>query len=614
MYMNSALNCFKGLYLGFSFDGYKTEEDIVTVGGETAQLMQFLQVNGAVKIVKRVLEHLPEHPLRKVAITICDLSPLISLPFIMFFSNLKQNGYTPAANSFTSYSFIKIPHVINPKLTDLLNFVSNHISDFLYITVCISSVALTLLGDKAYGISVLIPLALYEAKKRGLMTMKISEESKKYFKVSNLIGSLLFDSWLMRLVSIGSFCNVKTKDIDFVDGGIRKLLPIGGPSLKELHEPLIENKALTYYQMIEILDSDIDDFEINYAHCLKPAFDLNQLKSNKNFNEFQTLFDSINWEKNIILIEKKVASDEKFLEMIRVGISATSNEYVIKNFTECFDQFLNGRSKEEYLVNYLKKEFYGFVNVIREEKSGKGFIEELKEVKLNCEKILFYIEKIKDKDQFKFEDLMLKLAIDAGNYCLSGVKRTTKEIIRDTIIPEYINEAKDFDTDKSYELRLKMDLEQARRKLIEGFISSMIKENSDSILKDYYKSIHTFDISSQLFFYEFIPENDNASSLSYYFIFLFTWYLLSSVRLGLMKNYTEQLDAIIEDNESEFFWYVNRAINTNSNLTQDQKELLIERQTDPKRSLRKNQWIDQHVYEYHRLGLFMMGIIKKKNH
>ena len=145
-------------------------------------------------------------------------------------------------------------------------------------------------------------------------------------------------------------------------------------SLEELEAPLVERKNLTYDEIVGILQTPPDAFEINPAHCSKgPDNNLN-IPEDRNFEKLLTIFDSIDWldEKNFQILMRKLADDDKFQKFVMKQFPSAEVQYLtraVRNNSNSFpdydklpgfmdDYYSNLKSAyEKDLLAYLKLQF-----------------------------------------------------------------------------------------------------------------------------------------------------------------------------------------------------------------------------------------------------------------
>lgn len=193
---------------------------------------------------------------------------------------------------------------------------------------------------------------------------------------------------------------------------------------------------------------------------------------------------------------------------------------------------------------------------------------------------MFYLEQIKKNTgkKIEYEDILLKLALEAGNYCNIGIKRAFDEIYTQILYEHF----KQLDSDveqlnpdlEQFELKLLYSLEDCRYKIVAGkyqqALHVMAKNGQGQGIQD----IHLFNLITQclkLGFYPLTKEERKSFGLTG----LVYWTgVMKPMLTVLYTQYEEKLFSKIEEvgNESNYILY--KVIGDNRNLDKSQKEEL----------------------------------------
>ena len=116
-------------------------------------------------------------------------------------------------------------------------------------------------------------------------------------------------------------------------------------------------------------------------------------------------------------------------------------------------------SKEAFLTEQLRLQFHDFVSILCKEKAAKGNALDLQDAIESCRAILAYLNHA--PSSIEVEDILIKLAIEAGDYCARGIKRTSAEIHSGLV-------TKDNDPQKTYELTIRSHLQNVRQQIMQN--------------------------------------------------------------------------------------------------------------------------------------------------
>jgi len=374
------------------------------------------------------------------------------------------------------------------------------------------------------------------------------------------------------------------------------------PTLQEIDASVSLKKNLTFPEIMEILDAPDEDYAINPAHCSKPAGGLESFPSNTNFDQFITLFDEVDWKKNSVIL-KKLKDEEQFITFLMEQFPSTEKEDFIENFDFHINNLAKkvNLSKEQYAESWCRQQLTTFVAVLKGEKALKGTQKDLADTIYFSSKVLAHLESIQKSDSVSFEDDLLKIATEGGDYCARQLKNASSELTSNILrkgLPG--NEA---NLQKNHELKIGMALQEQRKLIVDSLYKTVVDQASvpNVISSD----IHTFDIYRLCLSLGFLPLTDHERA-NVGIIELLMWESYGMAQTMLYHEYRKNLCASIQTDSANSGVYIDQVIAENTELTDAQKDAIAERwmPTD-------NQSVAEVNQSFWRLMLVMMGVLRK---
>ena len=620
MSIHAYTNVLVGASLGYETLKLKAQEDEIKQGKNyyLSAFPQALQLSYLGAIVLKIQSVFKQtsvfHPLK----LLCNIGPILAIPFGFLNAAVKHHDYESLAKVYNSkrWALIKLPKTLYSWVSKPLAFLAEYGGDVIQVAIIASSVALIGLGQAAYGGAILTALTYGYIDRKGFIPRKVSLFIERYMPMISTLGVLAGGTLLARVfvaMSVSSVLapfSVHRYLQQRVDAIARFILRIQGPSLKEMDAPVVKNMKMSYEEICQILESHAVDYEVNPAHCSKPAICLDQLPSNKKFEHFLKLFDTIKWEQHYSLIVHKLKDDDRFIDFLRTNSTFKNKpELTFEDISACIEELAkkSKMSKEKYAVAWVRQEMATFVDILQGKRRAQGMQHDLAEAIEPCEKILAYLLTL--NQSVELEDALLKLAIEGGNYCALGIKRASNEILRGILLTRKGKETK-HDNPDDYEPQLLQALQNRRHHIVQAFY----KETAE-MLKVPAKAAddtHGFDIYRSylcLGFYPLTPFERRQMGLTE----ILAWEGYSTTRRRLYENYQENLvDAFQEVGAAHFPIYMRNMIHNNERLTEEQKEELIARlggysdQVD---------WsTEESIERFRHFLLVSLGVLRKMKH
>lgn len=608
--INQATELLVGWSTGAQFAVAKEKEDEIKQGKNyyLSAFPIFVQFAQLGVILSKVTDSLPAHSLKLPIKIACNLTPFVGLATSLFCASVKQGDYENLAKRYhqTPYAYIKLPEKLSGRAVSFFSFFAEHTGNILRVATIASSIALIALGQVRYGAGALTALAYQSLDQMGYVARQISLFMEIYSPTLSMLGAFIGGTFLVRVIAASSITSIMLPSVNQfiqrqIDSFVRsKLEGLQGPSLKEIDAPLVKKEQMTFVEMEKILNSTSWDYKINPAHCSKAAIALNTFPVDRDFKKILTLFDSIDWVSKSHLVVSKLKADDQFIDFLFKKNPEVKKED-LKNHIDIYIQALATEAKQtpaQYVVHWMREQIVKTVNVLTGKDRVKGTQQDLEESIYNCSIILAHLFSL--NNQVEKEDILLKIAIEGGDYCARGIKRMSNELLWG-IVNGGIQQGDAFDPINDYETKVRQALQNERYNLIQMFYKEILKSAPDVLTDD----VHGFDIYRLFFSLGFFPLTAferNRIGLPE----LMNWEMFSQIRLQMYSFYESSLDAVIHESEAEFGNYLLQLINQNELLSDKEKEDLLEKFTE----CNHGKWsVEYTQHNFHRLLLVRMGVL-----
>jgi hypothetical protein len=627
-----AINALRGFGNGYQLAISKMKEDEVRQGGNhfLASFPQITQITA----VSYVLYDNTIAPHIKTA---CKVVTYLSIPLCPLLGAIKGGTYKTFATTVNNFRLklpeslgnktfailpFKIPETLGNKIVTILSYTSAHIGNIAVVATAIESIALVVIGNYAYGISMLAVIG-YEVldNQLGIIPRKVSLFMEEYLPVISYIGLIISNTILFQAIGVVSFLQKNAsfqcflqKKVDLV---ARQFIEIRTPSLQELEGPLYQHKNLTFDQINRVLGSEDSEYELNPAHFSK-NISLDSLPMNNNFKAYLTLFDSIEWRQKFNLLKAKVKDDDLFInslledpkvqkDLIEKNIPKEDEEVktALKENIEYYIEMMansNGLSKERYLESWARSQMEKLVSTLSGDTRFKGSQQDASDAINYCAKILCYLLSTnRVENQIEFEDALLSLAVECGDYCARGVKRRSRQLLDGILVRGNLNLR---DPIKKHELRVLQQLQNLRLNIMEQAYQSIIEvlKLHSSISKD----VHSFDTYRSYLALGFLPMTHyERKAIGVTDVLM--WESYFTIRESMTNDYLKGInDAIAELGNIHSSDYIRRIVTGQENLTTHQKDQILE--------LYYGHWSpDETNHRFNRLMLVILGVLQQKS-
>lgn len=607
------VNALTGLAAGYEFGNARTQEVEVQQGknfiiGGLYQTAQISQIGVA---VDALADKMPAGPIRTTVKVLCNVVPIVTLPFFLFTGTVRQGEYENFSGWWNQrFTWISIPKKIGACATKLFGFIAEHAGTFLQVAMVVSAVALIILGKPFFGVAILATMTYQVIDHLGWVPRKISLFMESYMPILSLVGLLVGGTPLIQVFAALMLpTRISPTMTRFLHHRLDDILRFfgwkTGPSLSEVDGDVKENKELTFSEIKEILDAPDSSFVVDPAHSSKWAFDFSKLPKDYDLNKLLEHFNKVDWKERYELVKRKMKTDERFIDELKEAFPQYNSTE--ESFNECFAALAERKNKplNEFAADWMKEQMNELMHGLLGNKRVKGSQKDLADAISMCYKIIPYLEQLKDANEsVEYEDMLLKCAVEGGNYCSRGVKRMANELVGNVTRHTKANLQ---DPQKAYEQTLASALQDRRYAIIQLVYDRVIRQKilPDAIAHD----VHSFDLYRNylsLGFYPLTKYERATIGISEFLV----WKQFASIRSQMSAAYQKELDSVIHEiGESEFSTYMRKHIGENPSLSESERKTLL---YDIWGGRNNDTWSTKETdQKMHRLALVMLGVLRK---
>lgn len=631
-----------GFGVGNGIANFQKKEDEVKQGKNNylASAFQVGQVKNFSQVAGAIIPHIPNTPCRVVATIANTALPLAGLVTCPVAAAVKEGHYETGAKFFnqatqeTRFAPLALPEELSPQTNNLFNYLADNTGNLARAGTVIGALALPIFGGISLATAMMVPIAFERMDSKGWVPQSISLAAEKFMPMVSETCMLLSGGIVTQLFSAASLASRSTylsqRLHRKLDSTVASYFQLTGATLEEVDAPLIERKELTFDQINSILNGHQSEFEINPAHCSKAVSVISDLPEEGDFTKFLTLFNEIDWNKCYVQLRNSFRDDDRFIEDFRTTIGVPEEE-LISNFEQYIIQQAakEEKTKEQFLADQLKFQMTSLVNALLGITRIKGSQLDLQDTIENCKKILAHLSNSPEKaiTRVEMEDILLKLAVEGGEYCARGVKRASQEILNGIVQQGLQAKGQEFDPIKSYEQKIRQILEFSRstilqsvyQKLIEALtrlakegITVKIKQDeqtTDTQAVAIAQDVHTMDLYRQYLSLGFYPLTQNERN-AFGITELMNWSspVYREIRSCMYTSYFDRLDeAIKEIGEVHFANHFRALLEKNPSLSEEQREDILDKYMYCNNKL----WtFEDSQKRFHRLFYVMIGVLR----
>jgi len=500
------------------------------------------------------------------------------------------------------------------------SFFAEHVGNVARVAMMVISVALIVFGDSYRGGAILCAWTYESLNTLGYVPQKLALFVEANKPILFSVGLLWDEGVLQRTMGIYEFVsNVFPKSNQWLQWKIEKLIhnllwDNRGPMLEELEAPH-QCPQLSFSEMKAILCAEDEAFELNPTHFSYACWD--QLPENRDLGQFLVLCRSVDWSTKYALVLPKLKDDERFCDLLKGKFPEILDRTLS---LEAFEGYLvrlaseGGVSKEVFAANWIQVQMTLFVEGLLGKRPVKGSEYQRQEAANMCSKILPYLLSLNrhiPSDRVAFEDVLLKLAVEGGDYCGRGLLRAAQELLstimakRDPTLEDPL---------KDYEKTLLGALQDERSSGLQRIYQTAVEAArkgapsvaSNSLVYD----VHFMDVFRKIQSLGFCPVSPlERASIGLWD--LASWSTTGAmIRAQLSTKYRNDLDQIVERmGELRFATYFTGLINSLTTLTKEEKAEIIELYTES----HDGAWTPQETnHRAHRLVFVRLGVLRRK--
>ncbi len=564
-------------------------------------------------------------PVVKTMQVFLKILPFVIYP-VQYLAALYMHGdFDTTMKRFNNWEIlpIRLPEGVSVGNGRALSLYARYASDVIQVAFMVSVCVLVRLGGVAFGSGALVAFGVRKMVGSGHLPDRVRLFMESYLPLMSGAG-LMMCGGIVGLMGAVSVVECFPRAQNFIMGKIDRVFQkvAGGHSLEEIDAEVALRGDLSFAEINRILDGDDVDFEINPAHCSKEVICGKDLPQDRCFDDYLELFDKAKWDYGLLI--NKLKRDERFISFLR-------EQYPGRNdFERRVDYYIgqlsDGASKEQFAKGWVRDQLVCLISVLKGDKRIKGSQNHLDRARDDSAKILHYIKGLGDeigrlkKSRCRYlleyvrlvgvdaraeilererEDLLLKMAVEAGNYCGEGILRASGQIIYGNIEKRSVSIADDF------EEMVKGKLIDRRREIARVCYQNIFMRWK--IMQAYSLDIHTSKFYGAFINLGFSPVTEEVRNL-FSGLFYFVWKGFSPFRKRMYQEYRGSLDAVVHSfGRIHFAGYMRRKLENYPGLTEDQKEALIDKFTSGNGGV----WDDVETHHrFHRLFFMMQGVLR----
>lgn len=619
---SNAFSAFSGWSNGYQYATDKVKEDEIKQGKNYyvscfKQFSQILFLGGTIHKVAELT--LKETKWFKTATLLCNIVPLLSLPYCLFSAVVAQGHFKEFAGYWnkSKYAIIKLPEKLGDKTSRFFNYSAEHLGDLTRVAIIVSAVVILALKEYYFGGAVVAALAYQLLDSSGRISRKISLFIETYMPTITLFGCISGGALPNQIAGILQLPTIMPRKLNklffrITDQFIRLIFNVKGPTIKQIESPFSKNQNLSFEEINMILDANDDEFEVNPTFCVLQSnkeFLSKKLKPSTDFEQLKKLFDKINWSEKYNVVKKKVLEDDRFIDFLikenpdipKKEIKANIDEYLAKVAKK-----LNKTNSAHLVIDWAKEQMRLLIDNFTGKKRVKGSQLNLQDAIEDVSFIIPYLNSLDPaNDRVDLEDKLLELAVTAGDYCAMGIKTVCHDML-DLIYIELMS--KDSNTTITpvdlYEIKMKKKLAEMRSRIIEKSYKSLIVDTlstPDLIAHDNH-SFDTVKLFMSFGFTQLTQNERDQMSVSDFAL----WLAYSKKREEMFGQfYQEMFESVKGEDKLEMYGIF--LAGSFPNLSPEQYDAIFNLAFEPR-------WDRGTVDKrFTRLMFYMMGAIRKKN-
>lgn len=435
---------------------------------------------------------------------------------------LKARNCSSSSSFYQTTIFCAVPAIIinwaakkdikNPLLNRTLYFLHDNIGTLCQIVSVVTAVALLQLGSTVFASTSLLFLTLGYIERSRILPLYCRAIIHQIGFITGTLSLLIVGDPLDKCISainligeIANYCLVSKKSAMSIQKQlINSEEEISYLSILDmdniLNSPvnhLTNNTIDIKYNLADLIRvlKEREKIEINHQHLL---IDPLPPTVNEDITNLNAYFENIDWNKELPVLRKKLASDERWIK--RYAPEGWNQQYGLdKNNSLKDNQTVNLFSSDKAPeIQYLRKQLHILVDSIKEKKILHGEPHSYENLHNYLKMITHLIE---EQPIIERVGIFMKLGIEGGEYCGSGLYRSIEEIYSGLLA-----QTDRFKNVFSFKQRLLISLQQQRFKIFQNFYLHTIKIwNSIPIIGRFIDptDIHFFNLLANFYALDF---------------------------------------------------------------------------------------------------------------
>lgn len=629
--IKNAASFLGGCGIGYKYANHKKREDEVRQGknfylAASPQFGQLLQLSS---LISKLSRHLfPQMVAAQVGLNILtNVIPIMGFAGFLLCAAVKHEDYEKLVTEYhgSGYAYIRLPEKLDKRTVSLLGSISERAGDVMRAAMAVTSIALIARGELFLGGGVLMMTAYQAIDQMGLISQRISLFMELHLPLLSDIGILIEGNFINRVSAVFDIGtnlfpsatylynelidDVYSYAVDYFSADSSETKEKDRVTIRQIDALPEKHNEMSLKEILEILDASSEQFtnkyKINPAHCSNWSVDLSRVPTDRHFIKLQMLFDKIQWEEKYALVSKKLQEDDRFIDFLSDEFEGVSKKELKENTHHYIERLAEkkGVAPQKYAADWLRAQMGLLIGNLSGTRRIKGQQQDLEESIYYCSILLPYYESI--ESPIELEDFLLKIAIEGGDYCARGLKRSLNEVLWGVVHHLKGGERENPDPKENYENECLNALQERRSEILLSVYTSLTQEVPDKIKGD----VHAFDIYRQIFSLGFTPMT-SYERRKVGMVEILLWKLIKDIRYEIYDEYSSQLDEIIHEvGEMKFGSYFQGMIN-DSLLTPDEKECVFNRYSG-------DGWGEVIEWEeinrrFHRILLVKLGVLIPK--
>ncbi len=354
-----------------------------------------------------------------------SIFPIFASGITIVAATTKQNQYAKIAAFSDTF-----PKSLSVKTEQGLRFWADHVGQLTKGGMITGIVGLIQLGHSPLVAGAMLAPFIYQAAEdHQLIPMRVRLVTEKYFtnlaQIAGMLGGSPVNRILGGIVGAIRLIPYSATVTYLIDDLMHDRWQLKGPSLREIDAAPVMQRHLSFEQIETILHAPIENFFISHSYCNQSPPSLQSLEEDHKFDHYITYFNAVDWTQRISFLKKRFQDDDRFIECVR-------SHFVGQNYQrENIDIYLErlkkpDQTKEQFLVARFTDQFYFFIGVLKGEIEPKGHASDIVTTQQAAAVILAQFPQLSLRER---EDLLLKLGIEAGEYCARGMRSTCVDIV-----------------------------------------------------------------------------------------------------------------------------------------------------------------------------------------